>query len=745
MAQPALIGQAKEMITDFTVHWSKPAKGNYVPYKETVAFSVGKFGYIWAIALVSQISLVASNKIVAQALGVDPMHVQAMNVLSIIICFFFTMIRSSWVDNSRSKDGRFRPFMKVYGIPTLLLAFAFVWFPFDKLPNGGLTGTGYWMKVGVIFLLHLAIQFVYPLYTLGYDNLIAVMSPNSQERQNIYAVSSVIYSLSWSIYIPIITIISDRLPNRAVDMNLYRWAYIPVCVLGLGLGYFGYFGTRERIIQSREHVNKINIGQTLKAVAKNRNFWVICFSAWAGFLENNSNDLLDWSYNYQQAMSGGTKAFIDLVVNNAALWSMLLTPFLVKRYGKRFILIGANLLNIVLLAVTYNTYKIIPMLALFRFINFFFNIVLETIRPAIDADIRDAQQYMTGERIDGMFGLVRYADTLITMGTGFVTPALWKRCGIFEGNGAKDNYGNSNMWFALADEKTYDRMSKTMILTAVVGAAANVVPMFFYNLTEAKQRAMTRVLKLRAMLEDYGAGNASPEQMAEGIEIIRQAREDEFASELPLTKDMGRKERARQRERNQDIGVAFYVLDELKKFETPEMRLKVALARQVYEAGLEGLYSFAPAPLPEDNKALRGIVKAHNSELRRAAGAIARCYPNHDARETTREQADAVYDLPEATREQARAKTAAIKVLEAERSKFLGSCKPWTDARKLLRELENQANLEDILAQYDDCVAQAAENERLNSEKAQLEREQKRFELEQAKLRRKAEQEARKR
>ncbi|MDR0239927.1 MAG: MFS transporter, partial [Deltaproteobacteria bacterium] len=385
MAEPAFIGRLKETVADFTLHWNKPAKGNYVPYKETIAFSVGQFGKSWAGALVSQIGLGVSNKIVAQAMGVEPMHIQVMNIIAIIICFFFTMLRSSWVDNSRSKDGRFRPFMKFYGFPTLLLGFAFVWFPFDKLPEGGVSGSGYWMKVAVILALHLGIQFFWPLYGLGYDNLVMVMSPNSQERQNIYAVSAIIYSLAPSIYNPLFTIVSGFLPNRTVDLNLYRWAYIPICVLGLAIGYIGYFGTKERIIQSREHVNKIDILQTLKAVARNKNFWIICAANWVGFLEGNSNDLLNWAYDYQHLMSGGQKALIDLIVNNAGLWSMLATPFLVKRYGKRFLLIGSNLLNVVLLAVTYNTYKIIPLLAAFRFVNFFVSMIQDTILPAIDA------------------------------------------------------------------------------------------------------------------------------------------------------------------------------------------------------------------------------------------------------------------------------------------------------------------------------------------------------------------------
>ena len=54
--------------------------------------------------------------------------------------------------------------------------------------------------------------------------------------------------------------------------------------------------------------------------------------------------------------------------------------------------------------------------------------------PGISADMRDYQQYYTGERIDGMFGAVGIIGSFIGMFTGMVLPLIYQNLGL------QDNY-----------------------------------------------------------------------------------------------------------------------------------------------------------------------------------------------------------------------------------------------------------------------------------------------------------------
>ena len=679
-----LLSQAKTALAGVRAHWSAPPEGYSVPYKEIMGLSVGKFGYYMAIALAQQIALTGSNIIISQALHVDPVHINVMNIVSTVVCFWFTLIRSHWVDNAHSREGRFRPFMKIYGIPSLAIASAVVWFPFHLLPNGGEAisgsqwGTGYWMKVVILLGLFLGLQFFQPIHSMAFDNIVLVMSPNSQERLNIQAISSFIWGLAPSLYDIFFSLISGRFTNSLADIRLYRYAYIPVSVLGLLISYVGYFTTKERVLQSRAHFNQMNLRETFRAVSKNRNFWLLCASQWAGFLENNSNDLLRWTYVYQQRMTPGQYTFADMAVRFAATLTFIVTPPAAKRLGKRRLLIGCNLMNIALLAFTYKTFHIIPALVIFRFVNYFFNIVLQNIQPALDADVRDAQHYISGERIDGMFNMVGYVGSLIGMGTGFVTPFLWRRGGIFE--------GNKSMWFALRDTNVFNRISRMMIATSVIGAVMNVIPLFFYNLTETKQRGMSKALRLRAMFEDYSNGILSPELRDECRQIIDEA-----------------KNGAGSEEENQ------FVLDELGKYDAPEMRPRLALAREIRKGGYEGILRFDAARYQKakwilsktqrDKAIMRAEVEVLR-EMREAQKYMARFFPDANPVEPDIHELDALYEKQAQSRQEAKALRGQIEALEQQRLLYYRSTKPYIKAKRLLEAQENAGLLEEIFGDY---------------------------------------------
>jgi hypothetical protein len=72
-------------------------------------------------------------------------------------------------------------------------------------------------------------------------------------------------------------------------------------------------------------------------------------------------------------------------------------------------------------------------------------------------------------------------------------------------------------------------------VTAVVGAAMNVIPYFFYDLSEIKQKGMIKVLQVRALFEDFGRGVLSDKDLVKAIELVREAKE--YVNKEKLTVD----------------------------------------------------------------------------------------------------------------------------------------------------------------------------------------------------------------
>jgi hypothetical protein len=273
--------------------------------------------------------------------------------------------------------------------------------------------------------------------------------------------------------------------------------------------------------------------------------------------------------------------------------------------------------------------------------------------------------------------------SFIGMGTGFITPYIWRRSGIHEGNGAVDVEGNKSMWFALRDTNTFNSISRTMIATSVVGAVMNVIPLFFYNLTETKQRGMSLALKLRAMFEDYANGILTPELREECAKIIHDAKNNIGVEE-----------------ENQ------FVLDELAKYDTPEMRPRLSLAREIEKGGFEGILHFDAARYQTAKQILRhtqrdkAIMRAEVEvlrEMKEAQHFMARCYPDARPEEPDIRVLDALYDKQAQSRQEAREIGRQIKALEQQRLLFHRSTKPCIKAQRLLAARENAGRLEERL------------------------------------------------
>lgn len=484
------------------LHWKTPALGKYVSYKEIIAYGVGGMGVQFVMFFCSLIALSATSFLVGNTIGIKPMHLQYMAVASTIIGFGITIGRSYIIDSARFKSGKFRPWLAITGIPTVIIAVVFVWLPYETM--------SYMQKVIAVFLCYNLLQCFYPFFQQAYTDLANVISPNSHERTDIVSVSSIIYSMAPSLtglFVPMLSTLTGGLNS----ITTYRIIHPLVAVVGLLLSYVAYAGTRERIIVAESHVTQFKFSDAFRAVAKNKYFWITSLAGWLGFLEGAVGVIIGWTFIYAYPNRMGLYGVATTLIGNAALWAMLICPIAIRVLGKRNLLIWCNVTNVVLIGLLYPLYNNIPALIILYYLNGFVNSFSIVYTPGINADMRDYQQYFTGERIDGMFGAVGIIGSFIGMFTGMVLPTIYQMLGL------EDNYD------VLEVASFREDMFDVLIIAAVIGAALNFVPYLFYDLTETKQRGIVKVLKIRAMFEDYGNGILRDESIVEAIDIIDEA------------------------------------------------------------------------------------------------------------------------------------------------------------------------------------------------------------------------------
>lgn len=764
------------------LHWKTPALGKYVSYKEIIAYGVGGMGVQFVMFFCSLIALSATSFLVGNTIGIKPLHLQYMAVASTIIGFGITIGRSYIIDSARFKSGKFRPWLAITGIPTVIIAVVFVWLPYETM--------SYMQKVIAVFLCYNLLQCFYPFFQQAYTDLANVISPNSHERTDIVSVSSIIYSMAPSLtglFVPMLSTLTGGLNS----ITTYRIIHPLVAVVGLLLSYVAYAGTRERIIVAESHVTQFKFSDAFRAVAKNKYFWITSLAGWLGFLEGAVGVIIGWTFIYAYPNRMGLYGVATTLIGNAALWAMLICPIAIRVLGKRNLLIWCNITNVVLIGLLYPLYNNIPALIILYYLNGFVNSFSIVYNPGINADMRDYQQYFTGERIDGMFGAVDIIGSFIGMFTGMVLPTIYQMLGL------EDNYD------VLEVASFREDMFDVLIIAAVIGAALNFVPYLFYDLTETKQRGIVKVLKIRAMFEDYGNGILRDESIVEAIDIIDEANllykdrtlmttkddikkaerlpartpeEKEFkkneikrlkaaykefntqnrgikkdrinqAKAMPKSTDAekaarkaaikaAKKENRELNKLNADISVCDFIIDEMNKYDTLRIKKQVERSRALEAAGYNGIFDYNKEIMIE----AKALPKSTHEEREIRSDAITRARALKNARkamikfygspENIVEPSDDAFKaaeaLPDDTFAHQLEKKRTVKKLVNEKSKYIRSVKPLLDARRQLTEKENYAHLDDIRARYADAKANTdAEYEARRVEIERLEEERK--------------------
>jgi len=784
------INQIKKTVSDAKVYWKRPMPGRYMPFKEIFAYSFGGIGMYFMIYCVQQLSLSTTNVIIGNAIGIAPTTMYILYVISIIVSFPATAIRANIIDNARSKKGKYRPYMLSMALPTCLLVIGMVMVPYEKISNQI-------VKAVIVLFFNIGFQFFYMFFYDAYENLIMVLSPDTQERADVLTIKSVVYSLAPTIAGALLPIVAQLATNNDLyDMKLYRILYPPFAIIGVLCSVYIYANTQEKIVQARTHVVQIKFMDAIRAVAKNKLFWVISLAGWVGFLENTYGNMIQWCYQYHNdnGINAGAYTVLTLFVGNASLWGMLAAPFAIRKWGKKKVLIVTNAINAMFLALLYPVVhaepaKMIIYIAVILFGNYLMTSFGIILNPAVNADIRDYQQYITGERIDGMFSTVGLIGTVITLATSGVVPAVYEKLGINDNMLAQrageiiDITGKSmedvmmSPYNVLYINDIFVKVFSVIVILSVVGAVLNVIPFFFYDMTELRQRSIVKVLQLRAMFEDYGNGVLNDRDIVSAIDMIEDAGRMAASqpkdikalkaavkkSETKAEKRAAAKELKAAAEFNDNIEISKIVMDEINKFNTPSWQYKLQEAKALCEAGIGGLTAVSMEELkavlakarsmPRNTKAEReerssAIETAKNriyskKQIEKMPGGkieefdvkiFESLFEREDNNLAVRTELEE--ELYKARKSKDTGKIAQIKnklnklkaekrVIDAdikkatdENSYYNRLAKPYIDAKKLIVQAENYQHYEDIKAMYEEAKSRYEEAMRIEEEKA---------------------------
>lgn len=552
-------------------YWQKPPKGYQVSYKEVTNFTVGFSSYSMMSVLVQWTTIAVATPMMTSYFGVSSGLVALLGIVGSIITLLRAPLISMIMDNSRSKNGKFKPFL-IWTMVVSALAFGLVPFippswnanilfniPIPNIAILGITADSVPFSMGVL-IMFILVQLgtsVFQVFTQSMNGIENTISNVAQERANIGAIKSLLSNLPNSlinIVIPFAAAIFftgvgfTKNNEGMLNINLYR-IFFPVCaILSAAFVLFIYFGTKERAVVNKKYVNKVKFWEGAKDLSKNKYFWILTiYAIFIGIRGNSNISYYAALYSIGGVVGNSVWGICQMVLNNAFIPGMIFGPMLIKKLGKRNIMIASTVAFTVMVALQYLFLKN-PYLILVGI--FFQNLVVgvQFATVIMTSDVLDYQQMKTGKRLEGFwYSYTAFVTTLFGFITMFLEPIFMSFGGVSFGMKIQD---------AMTDPILRDNVYFQKTNLAMIGSVIAMLPMLFYDLTENKHKNIVNVLKIRKAVDNYSDGALEDMDVIELRRIVDEAREIEANASIYVTK--------RQKVEFEN---AMTVVEELKKYD----------------------------------------------------------------------------------------------------------------------------------------------------------------------------------
>ena len=363
-----------------------------------------------------------------------------------------------------TKYGRYKPFLVTYGIPIAVITCLIPFVP-TTLP--------YTTKLVVLhFLFTLRSRFS----ALYYDNpkaIVALLTPNSVERQKYYSFGAIFLGGLRSVF-RIVFPIMIASTGGYLSVKSYQ-LFVPILsVFSFGMAFF-MIGVKERVASNRETTPKVECGKSAKSLLKNKYFWIVNIAGvlglWNAIADGVINYTLIYSLRIEWIVGIASIAGITSSLGNIAI------PFLIKRFEKRTIIIWMRAVWALITAgylLGLHFDNSVWILLFFIFLRSGISAGCGGLTDGLNADILDYHQWKTGERADNMINIFGWFTTPVSTALGFVAPALLKMVGF------------TSDWDVLFDSFIFGRAMRIYVYLGIVGLVLCTIPFFWYDLTREK-------------------------------------------------------------------------------------------------------------------------------------------------------------------------------------------------------------------------------------------------------------------
>ena len=293
----------------------------------------------------------------------------------------------------RTKDGKFRPYLKYMGIPLGI----FTILTFLVIPNMPEN-----MKLPYAYITYIGFGMAYTSINIPYGSLASVLTNDPVERTSLSTFRNLAVAFS-QIILMVLTpkLVFDA--SGAVSVKGFVIVSVLYAIIANIAYRCCYSMTTERVIvEVKEDAPKVSLGETLKTLCKNRALIGLILSSLgtltAMFIPNALNAYLFKDYF-------GTPGLLSIAGLVGMIGTFIVLPFttkLVAKFGKKNVATYSSIICI----ISYTILVFFPSKNPWIYIGLnlisgigvaFYNMLIW----ALVGDVMDYQEYLSGQREDG--------------------------------------------------------------------------------------------------------------------------------------------------------------------------------------------------------------------------------------------------------------------------------------------------------------------------------------------------------
>lgn len=460
----------------------------YVGSKETVAY------VLFDVSKSFNINLYA-ERFIFDVLNIDFYYLAIVNFINTIWDVVNDTFTGIIVDKTRTRWGKFKPYLLGLAIPGTLGACFYWLMPLFFPHTGGMDVTKFAVWLG----LALVREGVETFRGVATSGMLATITPHPVDRTRLITKANFFSGFVEKLPEIAMGLLIDLINHNVIKMKLAT-AYISMglvtTIVGGIMAFYFFFVTRERVLQS---VERPSVMEGFRSILTNKPILLITLSDFLGAFSINAgmnNYLID------VLGSASIKNVVGIPGGFVSNASYAYAPWMRKKFSTKTLWIaGGNFSDFLMVGVFllgsiggigkkgwYNKPKyMIPILMGHETLAMAVYGIRKVIPSEMYNEAMDYCEWKNGFRTEGMTTTAKnLATKLVGTVSGTIKPIIMKKIG----------YEQGQLIGTQTDKTKYYLFAMTTIIPIVTGLMG-IVPKFFYDLGGEKREKMYEELLVR--------------------------------------------------------------------------------------------------------------------------------------------------------------------------------------------------------------------------------------------------------